>query len=274
MSKKWANVTGVLMGISKAIEKRMWPFEHPLKQFKLSADVLYNLQQWADERSPAELAVMNAEDLGRLIHLNPLHGAALLTAAQQFPSALISYKLRPLGSELLKIRIRVTRAFEWNAKVHGSTEPFWLWVEDHQGVDILQWAYLHFKQSTTVIDVEFVIPVHDPPPPSVVIRFLSDRWLGAEDELIVSFDKLVMPLPSTTRTSVLEVPFLPLSALHHPGIEAEYEMRFRVFNGIQTQSFWSAYNNAQHMLLSAPASCGKSICGQLAIWFVLVPIEL
>lgn len=266
MSKKWANVTAVLMGISKGIEKRMWPFEHPLKQFQLSSDVLYNLQRYADELSPSELAGMDAENLGKLIHLNPKHGAALLAAARQFPTALISYKLRPLGSELLKISIHVARAFEWNTKLHGGAEPFWLWVEDHKEIDILQWAYLQFKEGTGSIDVEFIIPIQDPPPPSVTIRFLSDRWLGAEDEVLVSFEKLVMPLPSTTRTPLLDIPFLPISVLHHPAVEVVYESRLRAFNGLQTQSFWSVYNNAQHMLLSAPVSSGKSVSGHLALW--------
>lgn len=266
MSKKWANVTAVLMSVSKAIEKRMWSFENPLKQFQLSADVLHNLQTWADEFSPAELAAMSAEELGQLIHLNAKHGAALLGAARQFPSALISYKLRPLGSELLRISIHLRRAFDWNTKLHGGSESFWLWVEDHEGVDILQWAYLQFKQDTVTMNVDFVISIRDPPPPSVTIRFLSDRWLGAEDELFVSFENLVMPLPSTSRTQLLNIPFLPISALHYPALETLYESRFRMFNGIQTQCFWSAYNNAQHMLIAAPVSCGKSVAGHLALW--------
>ncbi|KAF8309549.1 Sec63-domain-containing protein [Clavulina sp. PMI_390] len=270
LSKKWANVTATLMAVSKAIEKRMWPFEHPLKQFRLSADVLYNLQQYADELSPAELAAMRADDLGKLIHLNEHHGKALLAAARQFPSALISYALRPLGAELLRLFVRVQRAFEWNAALHGNSEPFWLWVEDHNGVDILQSSFMQFKPGTSVIEVDFVIPVRDPPPPSVTIRFLSDTWLGAEDEVVVSFEKLKMPLPSTTRTQLLDIPFLPISALHHPTLENLYEHRFRVLNGIQTQAFWSAYNNSQCMLLSAPASSGKSIIGQLAIWQAII----
>lgn len=274
MSRKWANLTAVLMAISKAIEKRMWPFEHPLKQFQLSGELIHNLQHWANELSPAELATMSAEDLGRLIHLNLKHGAALLTAARQFPSAVISYNLRPLSYELLRIDVQVTRAFEWNVKLHGNAEPFWLWVEDHTGRDILQWMHLQFKPGTAVLDVEFIVQVRSPPPPSVTIRFLSDRWLGAEDEIFVPLDKLTMPSPSTTRTPALDIPFLPLSALHHPVLETLYAKRFRVFNGIQTQCFWPAYNNPQHMLLSAPNSCGKSVVGHLAIWCVVSLIRL
>jgi antiviral helicase SLH1 len=268
MSRKLANLTAVLMAISKAIEKRMWPFEHPLKQFQLSGELLHSLQQWANELSPAELAFMSAEDLGQLIHLNTKHGAALLAAARQFPSTVISYKLRPLSFELLRINVQVSRAFEWNIKLHGNAEPFWLWVEDHTGRDILQGTHLQFKIGTTALDVEFIVRVRNPPPPSVTIRFLSDRWLGAENEIFAPLDKLIMPSPSTTRTPALDISFLPLSALHQPVLETLYQGHFRVFNGIQTQCFWPAYNNPQHMLLSAPNSCGKSVVGHLVIWYV------
>ena len=266
MSRKWANVSGTLNAMCKAIEKRMWPFENPMKQFKLSPDVLHNLGRWADDLSPSQIAAKPAAELGEIIHLNEKHGSALKTCAMQFPTAKIEFTLRPLGSELLKISTRLTRDFEWSSKIHGSSEPFWLWVEDHQEVEILQYAHLQFRPSSTILDVDFIIPIREPQPPSVTIRFLSDIWLGAEDEMLVSFDDLVMPSPSATRTEVLDIPFLPITALHHPALESLYERRFRVFNGLQTQSFWSAFNSAQHMLFGAPASSGKSIIGHLAIW--------
>ena len=273
MSMKLANVTAVLMAISKAIEKRIWPFENPLRQFQLSNEVLHNLREFADDLSPAELARMTAEDLGRLIHLNTGHGVALLAAARQFPSASVSYKLRPLSSELLRIDVQVTRAFEWNSKLHGSAEPFWLWVEDYTGENILQSTHLQFEPGTTVLDAEFIVQVRSPPPPSMTVRFLSDRWLGAEDEVLVSLEKLFMPPPSTTRTPALEIPFLSVSALHNPALEILYDRQFWVFNGIQTECFWTAYNSPQHILLSGPNSCGKSVVGHLALWYVVIPCK-
>jgi antiviral helicase SLH1 len=237
-----------------------------MKQFKLSVDVLYNLERWGDDLSPSELASMSASELGTLIHMNEKHGSALKSAAMQFPSAKLTYTLRPLGSELLKISTKVDADFEWNSKVHGGGETFWLWVEDSEEVEIFQCAHLQFRPITTTLDVDFVVPIRDPRPPYLTIRFLSDSWLGAEDEMPVSLDNLVMPSPSLTRTPLLDIPFLPVTALHHPALETLYERRFLVFNGIQTQCFWSAYNSSQHMVIAAPASCGKSIIGHLTIW--------
>ena len=78
ISRKWANVSAVLMSMSKAIEKRLWPFDHPLKQFQLKADTLHMLSRWADEYTVAELAEMSAADGGKLLRLNATHGAAVL----------------------------------------------------------------------------------------------------------------------------------------------------------------------------------------------------
>lgn len=268
ISRKWATVSAVLMGLSKAIEKRLWPFDQPLKQFALKGDVFYNLERWADEWSPAELTTLSAKELGDLVHLNERHGQAILDAAKQFPAAKIEYNLRPLGFDILKIAVRVTRAFDWNTKVHGTAEPFWLWVEDHEGLGILQLSHLIFRQTTDFLDIDFVIFVPDgQPPPSVTIRYVSDRWMGAEDEVLVPFDSLVMPPSSNTRTPILDLPFLPLSTLQNPHVTRVFSDRINSFNAIQTQAFWTLVNTNTNSLLCAPAGSGKSFMAQILIWY-------
>lgn len=175
------------MGMSKAVEKRLWPFDHPLKQFiKLKPEIFYNLGRFADDYAVSELAEMSAVEVGELIHLNERHGAALWDAAKQFPTVHIAFQLRPLGPDVLKIAVHVDRRFNWSSNVHGSVEPFWLWVEDHTGETILQLSHLIFRQSTGALDVDFIISIpNGDAPPSVTIRFVSDRWMGAEEEVLV-----------------------------------------------------------------------------------------
>ncbi|GLB33685.1 putative sec63 Brl domain containing protein [Lyophyllum shimeji] len=270
ISRKWANVTAVLMGISKAIEKRLWPFDQPLKQFDLRADIFYGLQEWADDWSVAQLATLDAESLGRLVHLNVHHGQALLNAAKQFPAVQISYDLRPLGADVLKIAVRVQRAFTWNVKVHGTTEPLWLWVEDHEGLVILQLAHLIFRHTTATLNIDFVISIPNGiPPPSVTIRYVSDRWMGAEDEILVPLESLVMPIPSTSNTPLLDLPLLSTSIVKNPTVENMISRRIAHFNAIQTQTYWSLINTKCHALLSAPVGSGKSTMAHiLALMFL------
>ncbi|KAG1755822.1 Sec63-domain-containing protein [Suillus lakei] len=271
ISRKWASVATVFMGITKAIEKRLWPFDEPLRQFDLKAEIIYGLENSKEEYSPAELASMTPAELGKLVRLNERHGQALRNAARQFPTVMMTSSLRPLGSNVLKIAVSVTRDFDWNFRVHDSGEPFWLWVEDHEGIEILQFAHLLLRESTNSLDVNFVVSIPtDIPPPYFTVRFVSDRWMGAEDELHVSLDGLVMPAPSHSHTPRLDLPFLPRSSLCLPVLEDLYSARLHDFNAIQTQVFWSLINTSMNVLVSAPVSSGKSIMGHLAIWTTLL----
>lgn len=267
ITRKWAKTSAVLMGMSKAIEKRLWPFDQPLKQFPLKADVFHKIELYADDYTPAELADMSAAELGELVHLNERHGAAIRDAAKQFPTVEITYELRPLGFDVLKIAVKISRKFNWSSKIHGSVEPFWLWVEDDQAATILQMSHLIFRQTTEVLDVDFIIsiPEHGRPP-SVTIRFVSDRWMGAEDEVVVPFSSLVMPTASESNTPRLDIPFLPLSVVHDAILEDVFGRHVSSLNAIQSQIFWSSVNTRQHALVCAPTGCGKSLIGQFVIW--------
>ncbi|KAH0840053.1 hypothetical protein J3R83DRAFT_1020 [Lanmaoa asiatica] len=251
ISRKWANATTTLMGMSKAVEKRMWPYEEPLRQFNLKAEILHGLDGSRMEYHPAELATLTAAELGNLIRLNEYQGRALLTAAKQFPSLELAYSLRPLGPDMLKVIVTVIRTFDWSPKVHGSIEPFWLWVEDHEGTTILQLAQIFLRESTDSLDVEFAISIPaDTLPPSFTIRLVSDKWLGADNEL-----------PTLVSSLVLRYVF-PLLGKHLS--------HFREFNAIQTQVFWSLMNTKLNILVAAPASCGKSFLAHIVIWKTLL----
>lgn len=266
ISKKWANTSVVLMGISKAIEKRLWPFDQPLKQFSLKQDVFYGLERWADDYSASQLVQMSATEIGELVHLNPIHGQAILDAAKQLPTVQVSYSLRPLGPDVLRIDTHVRSTFSWSSR-HGSVEPFWLWIEDHDEKDILQLSYLLLRQSTAILDVAFVISVPEGQiPPFVTIRAVSERWMGSEDEIKVPFDDLVMPSRSNSHTPRLDLPFLSLSVLQNHILRELFAAKLRNLNAIQTQAFWSVVNTQSNVLLCAPTGSGKSTLGHILTW--------
>jgi len=266
ISKKWANASAVLMGISKAIEKRLWPFDHPLKQFTLKQDVYYGLEQWADDYFVSELVRMSAAELGELVHLNASHGQAILNAARQLPSIQVSYSLCPLGPDVLRIDTHVRSTFSWSSK-HGSVEPFWLWIEDHDGKEILQMSYPRLRQLTDVLDVAFVISVPEEQfPPFVTICAVSERWMGSEDKIKVPFDDLVMPSPSNSHTPRLDLPFLSPSVIQNHILREIFATKLRNLNAIQTQAFWSTVNTQSNALVCAPTGSGKSTLGHILAW--------
>lgn len=273
-SRKWASVATVLMGMSKAVEKRLWPYEHPLRQFELKAETLYRIQEFADEWAVQDLLTLDGASLGELLHLNEQQGQAILKIAKQFPSLQVEPSLRPLGSDVLDISVRLTRNFTWNPKLHGSAEPFWIWVEDHEGLTILQLAHLIVRPVTESTTLEFVLTIpNGVPPPFFTIRAFSDRWIGAEDEIQVSLENLTMPISSQSHTPLLPLPLLPISVIKEPLLAASLSETISTFNAIQTQAYWTFMNTRRHTLLCAPSGNGKSMMIKiLALYAQLFPL--
>lgn len=266
LSNKWANASQVLASMSKVVERRMWPdVDHPLRQFNLQPDLLYNLSRWADDWKIEDLAVMDAKELGELIHMNEKHGSALKTAAQQFPTVTITHCLRPLGHDILKIPVRVDRLFTWNPKAHGASEPFWLWIEDTEGLEITQIFNLSFRPATKTVEVDFMLSLPDGrPPQGMVVRWISDTWVGAESEAVVSFESLVMPARAGSYTPRLDrLPLLDPKAVRNRSVQNAFAGRVSRFNALQSQVLWSLLHTQLHSLICAPVGCGKSTMTQI-----------
>jgi len=266
LSNRWPNTSYVLANLSKDIEKRMWPnVDHPLRQFNLQPQLLHNLSQWADDWMVEDLAVMDAGELGELINMNEKHGSALRNAAEQFPKVEITYSLRPLGHDILKIPVQVNRHFTWSPKVHGTTEPFWLWIEDADGSGIAQIFNLSFRPGTEAVEVDFVLSLPGGQPPSgMVIRWISDTWVGAESEVVVSFESLSMPAYAGNHTPLLDrLPSLQPLAIRNRSVQNAFAGRVSRFNAIQSQALWSLLHTQLHSLICAPIGCGKSTMTQI-----------
>ena len=268
LSNKWANASHTLAGLSKVIERRMWPdVDHPLRQFNLQTQLLHNLSQWADDWMVEDLAVMDADELGKLVRMNEKHGSALKAAAQQFPAVRITYSLRPLGHDILKIPVQIDRLFTWNPKIHGTSEPFWLWIEDSEGLGIAQIFNLSFRPATETVEVDFTLSIPGGrPPSSMVIRWISDTWVGAESEAVVSFESLVMPAYPGDHTPRLDrLPSLRLPAIRNRSVQNAFVGKVSSFNGIQSQVLWSLLHTQLHSLICAPIGCGKSTMTQILV---------
>ncbi|KAH9482395.1 Putative helicase mug81 [Psilocybe cubensis] len=267
VSKKWANVTSVLMAMSKSIEGRMWSFDHPLRQFNLKPETMFSLEKWADDLSVSDIAGMEASSIGEMVHLNEAHGLAILNAAKQFPTIHITYTLRPITSEVLKISVGLTRAFEWASKVHGTSEPFWIWIEEEKGANILQLSHIIFHPTTEFLDLDFFISIPNGQLPQfVTIRSISDRWVGAEDSVMVTFDYVIMPPTSRPHTPVLNLPFLTIDDIQSSFPKDVIPRRFHTLNVLQTQSYWNFIHNKRNALICAPAASGKSTLARMAVW--------
>ena len=67
--------------------------------------------------------------------------------------------------------------------------------------------------------MDFMIPLSDPLPAQVVVRVVSDLWIGSETVHAVSFQHLIRPSNETIKTDLLRLQPLPVTALHNPDVE-------------------------------------------------------
>jgi len=263
-SRKLANISMVLLGMSKAIEKRLWPYEHPLRQSDLKAETLYRLQEWAGDWTVQELLTLDAASLGQLIHMNEPQGQAVLKAAKQLPLLQVDYRLRPLSHDVVNVSIHLTRSFVWNAKSHGTSEPFWVWIESHEGETILQLGHIIVRPLTERTKLDFTVAISTSMrPPFLTIRVACDRWIGADIEVYVPFDSIIMPASTQSHTPLLSMPLLSTSIIEQPALRESLLQEIPVFDAIQTQAYWTMIKTCHHALLCAPSGNGKSTLAKI-----------
>lgn len=244
----------------------MWPFSNPLGQFDLSTDLMLNIERWADDLSINEIALMSDVDFGALIHQNERLGGFATRAARQMPSLKVSHSLQPLTHDLLRIRLQLTRQFEWSEKQHGTAEAFWVWIEDDESSAILQLSRVLIRPNTTTIEQTFVVPISSAPL-ALHARIVSDRWMGAEDAHIIPLEHLIMPAAPQPHLPLLELPLLsPQDAFSDSTLRDFYFSESPAFDPIQTQAFHTLYHSSNNVLLCASqASCRGSLI-EMAIW--------
>ncbi|KAI9305339.1 Sec63 Brl domain-containing protein [Cunninghamella echinulata] len=269
LNRNWGPTASVLLAINKCVEKRMWTFQHPLHQMGLPMNILQKLENRTHEVTIEEMRDMDPTELGQLVHHNRM-GITISKCVDQFPTLQLDVRIAPMTRNVLHVDLTITPDFMWNDKIHGSVEPWWIWAEDSDNVEIYYSEYflLHKKQmSEDPIQINFTVPLVEPLPNQIYIRAVSDRWLGAETILPVSFQHLILPQLYPPNTDLLDLQPLPVSALHDEVLESICSQRFTHFNPVQTQIFHTLYNTSHNSLVGAPTGSGKTVAAELVMWW-------
>uniref|UniRef100_A0A183BS22 Helicase ATP-binding domain-containing protein n=1 Tax=Globodera pallida TaxID=36090 RepID=A0A183BS22_GLOPA len=248
------------------VNARQWQSLNPLHQFKkLPLDVVRTLDK--KNLSFDRLYDLDAHQLGELVRV-PKIGKPLYKFIRQVPKLDMTTLILPITRSTLRVELTITPDFQWDEKVHGSSEGFWIFVEDVNGEIILHHEYFLLKQKYCEEEhiVKMFVPVFDPLPPLYFIRIVSDRWLGSETVLPVSFRHLILPEKYPPPTELLDLQPLPVSALNNASFELIFTKRgIRLFNPIQTQVFRTCYESNENVLIGAPNGSGKGICAEFAL---------
>lgn len=216
---------------------------------------------------------LSSTEIGELVRV-PKMGKLLHRLIHSFPKLELSAFVQPLSRSCLVIELTITPDFQWDPKIHGNGEVFWIIVHDVDGEQILHHEVIHTSRICSVTNGEpyrcihhqiflkqipqlcvvklyqmfilppfqgevehtlsFTLPVTDPVPPSYCIRVLSDRWLHSSTSLPISFKNLILPERPPAHTELLDLQPLPITALRDAKAEHLYTGT-KAFNPIQTQ---------------------------------------
>jgi len=268
LNRRWGHQCLVLLSLCKSIEKQIWPFQHPFHQFDLPQPILRNLDEKSSVSAIESLRDMEPAEIGQLVHNNGM-GRTISKLLNNFPTLTVEAQIAPLNRDVLRIHLFITPDFRWNDRHNGTSESYWIWVENSETSEIYHHEYFILSRKKLYDDHELniTIPLTDPLPTQIYVRAVSDRWLGAETVTPVSFQHLIRPDTESVYTDLLNLQPLPISALKNPVLEEIYGERFPYFNPMQTQIFHTLYHTSANVLLGSPTGSGKTVAAELAMWW-------
>ena len=268
----WAALADKCLSLCKMIDRRMWQSMSPLRQFrKMPEEIVRKIEK---KNFPWErLYDLGPNEIGELIRV-PKLGKTIHKYIHQFPKLDLSTHIQPITRSTLRVELTITPDFQWDEKIHGASEAFWILVEDVDSEVILHHEYFLLKSKYANDEhlIKFFVPVFEPLPPQYFLRVVSDRWIGAETQLPVSFRHLILPEKNLPPTELLDLQPLPITALRNLEFEKLYASPYRQFdqfNPIQTQVFNAVYNSDDNVFIGAPTGSGKTTIAEIAIFRLL-----
>ncbi|KAK6185571.1 hypothetical protein SNE40_007775 [Patella caerulea] len=265
LHRSWAQLADKALALSKMVNKRMWQSMTPLRQFrKIGEEVVKKIEK---KNFPFErLYDLGYNEIGELLRM-PKMGKTIHKYVHQFPKLDLSVHIQPITRSTLRVELTITPDFHWEEKIHQNSEAFWILVEDVDSEVILHHEYFLLKSKFAQDEhiVKFFVPVFEPLPPQYFIRVVSDKWIGSETQLPVSFRHLILPEKYPPPTELLDLQPLPITALRNSVFETLYIEKFPIFNPIQTQVFNAIYNSDDNVFVGAPTGSGKTTCAEFAI---------
>ena len=279
LRRGWSALALRLLRFCKMVALKQWSSQSPLRQFRaLPEEVLNKLER--KDLAWNRYYDLSSQELGELVRASKL-GKALHRLVHQFPRLELAAHVQPITRATMRIDLTITPDFQWDDKVHGGAQSFWILAEDADGERILHSEFFVLRRAHREEDhsVSFIVPVTEPTPPQYFVRVVSDVWLGAEAVLPTSFRHLILPEKNPPPTELLDLQPLPVSALRNAAFERIYTSKALAhvgihglmhFNPIQTQTFNALYGSDDNCLVAAPAGSELVVCAEFAILRMLI----
>ena len=116
----------------------------PLRQFKkIPEEVVKKMEK---KNFPWErLYDLSPPEIGELIR-TPKMGRPISRYVHQFPKLELAVHVQPITRSTLRVELTITPDFQWDEKLHGFSEAFWILVEDVDSEVILHHEYFLLKR--------------------------------------------------------------------------------------------------------------------------------
>ncbi|KAK1444244.1 BRR2 [Babesia gibsoni] len=275
LNNSWSQLAQSLFDMCKMVERRMWSVMLPLRQFKsLPEELVVKLER--NNFGWDRYYDLSSVELGELCR-QPKLGKTLHKLIHLVPKLELQVFVQPLTRELLRVEVSIVPDFQWDPKLHGSNERFWLFVEDGSGEKILH-SQMFVLLPFTPGNVEetslfFIVELSEPLCSHYFLRIISEKWLGSSAKISISFNRLILPDKGSPYTELFDQQPKPISAMANlPGDLVKLTKTFFKktfgsghFNAIQTRVFDALYSQAESLLLCAPSRSGKFTCAEIAI---------
>ncbi|KAG8221998.1 hypothetical protein J437_LFUL003378 [Ladona fulva] len=213
----WAQLADKALSLCKMVDRRMWQSMSPLRQFrKMPEEIVKKIEK---KNFPWErLYDLGPSEIGELIRV-PKLGKTIHKYVHQFPKLELSTHIQPITRSTLRVELTITPDFQWDEKLHGASEAFWILVEDVDSEVILHHEYFLLK-SKFARDEHLLIGGEEGPVLEVVcsrMRYISSQlerqirivalsasladardvaqWLGCSANATFNFHPSVRPLP-------------------------------------------------------------------------------
>lgn len=264
LKKKWSQLARITLDLCKFVERRMWNTNSPFRQFGDLAPAEIIKATEASHLPFMSYFQLSAAELSEAINFK---GSSQLAydLLRQFPKVSLECQAQPVSPSMIRVLVDVYPEWEWNWKVHGSSESFLLLVEDCDGEQILYDEIVKITPKTVNrgFAVDFTVPTTDPLPPSMFVTLISEKWLHSQWRSPVKMFDIHLPKALHSLTEVLDVQSVPKSILKNEKFEETFA--FSYFNKFQSQCFHSLMNTNENVFLGLAKGSGKTTCGELAI---------
>ena len=73
-------------------------------------------------------------------------GKVIHKLVHQFPRLELEAYVQPITRSIIRVELAISPDFQWEAKIHGKAEPFWVIVEDSDSEQILHYEQFILKE--------------------------------------------------------------------------------------------------------------------------------